>query len=142
MFRAASFLCLMVIVMLGCHDRDDKDDRKDTPGTTRLTAKGERNRVRPPLLPAPPALPAPVSPTPPADPGETTRLTSEGERMRVQIPPLDPVLEVPAGSPCGVLNARGEMLSCQAGTVCVGSPDALGSPATCQPTQRARRWDG
>jgi hypothetical protein len=131
MFHTASFVGLMAVVLLSC------DGKKDAPGTTRLTAKGEHIGVPPP----PPTLPAPDPPPAAAD-RETTHVTSEGERIRVEIPPLDPVLEVPAGSACGVLNVRGEMLSCQPGTVCVRSSNVEGSPATCQPAPRARRWDG
>jgi hypothetical protein len=131
MFHTASFVCLIAVVMLGC------DGRKDASGTTRLTAKRERIGVPPP----PPTLPSPAPP-PAAANRETIYRTSEGERMRVEVPPLDPVLEVPAGSACGVLNERGEMLSCQPGTVCVRSSDVEGSPATCQLAPRARPWEG
>jgi hypothetical protein len=132
MFPTASFLCLMAVAALGC------GDRKDAPRTAPRTAEGERIRVRPAA--PPPTLPSPAPPG--AAPRETTRLTSEGEPMRVVIPPPDPVLEVPVGSACGVLNERGELLSCQAGTLCVSSSNVEGSPATCQPPTRAPRWDG
>jgi hypothetical protein len=139
MFRTASFVCLVAVVTLGC------DSKKDASGTAPRASQAERTRVRS-TAPAPaPALPAPPvpAPAPPAAaPGETTRLTSEGERIRVEIPPPDPVLEVPEGSRCGVLNKRGELLSCQAGTVCVSSSNVEGAPATCQPAPRAPRWEG
>ena len=133
MFRTAPFLGLMAVVALGC------DGRKDAPRTTPRTAEGELIRVRPAALPSP----APPSPAPPrAALRQTIRLTSEGEPMRVEVPTLDPVLEVPVGSACGVLNQRGELLSCQAGTLCVSSSNVNGAPATCQPAPRAPRWDG
>jgi hypothetical protein len=135
MFHTAALVCLVAVVMLGC------EDRTDAPATTPLTARGQRIRVHLPAPPPPPTPPSPA-PAPAAAHSETTRLTSEGERIRVQILPLDPTLEVPAGSSCGVLNERGEMLSCQPGTICVSSSEVEGSPATCQPAPRAPRWDG
>ena len=66
---------------------------------------------------------------------ETTRQTADGEYIRVKIPEQIPVVEVAEGAPCGVQNAEGAMLSCQAGTFCTSPRE--GAAATCARGLRA-----
>jgi hypothetical protein len=70
---------------------------------------------------------------------EIVRRTTDGELVRAQVPKLAPTREVGAGSPCGVTDGTGTLLSCQAGSFCTET--APGAPATCVRAPAAPVWD-
>jgi hypothetical protein len=69
-----------------------------------------------------------------------TRTTADGETIQVVVPTPAPIVEVPEGGTCGVFNAEGALLSCQAGTFCLTT--AEGAPGTCVSAPRAPISDG
>jgi hypothetical protein len=72
---------------------------------------------------------------------EATRVTPEGEIVRIRLTRPIPTIEVQSGGRCGVMNAAGSLLSCQAGTVCE-SAGAEGAPGTCVRAPAVAPWGG
>jgi hypothetical protein len=115
-YRFLGVLPLLMLVTACATEHAEAEGGKPLVETTRQTAGREAIRVSKPLV-------------------ETTRQTADGEYIRVKIPEQIPVVEVAEGAPCGVQNAEGAMLSCQAGTFCTSPRE--GAAATCARGLRA-----
>lgn len=64
------------------------------------------------------------------------RPSGDGEFVGARLPALAPFREMRAGTPCGITDGRGVVLSCMPGTYCVA--DVEGSPGTCRSAPSVR----